>query len=125
MACEFAFRDRDRRIQVTARGQVDFRESLAAGVALTKRPDFQPDYNVLVDVREIEFSPSAPEIEDFGRALARFKESFQGRIAVLVEGLLMFGLARMTCSVAEANGFPMRPFTDLEEACAWLEGEDT
>ncbi len=57
-------------------------------------------------------------------SVARFKESFRGRIAVLVEGRLMFGLARMTCSVAEANGFPMRLFTDLEGACAWLEGED-
>ncbi len=124
MAFEFALSDRDRRIQVTARGQVDFRESLAAGVALTKRPDFQPHYGVLVDLREIEFAPKTPEIEHFGRDLARFKESFQGRIAVVVEGQLMFGLARMTCSVADASGFPMRPFTDLEEACAWLEEGD-
>ncbi len=124
MAFEFTLSGRDRRIQVTAHGPMDFRESLAAGVTLTKRPDFQPHYGVLADLREIEFAPSAPEIEHFGRALARFKESFQGRIAVLVKGQLMFGLARMTCSVAEANGFPMRPFTDLEEACAWLEEGD-
>ena len=124
MAFEYALSERDRRIQVTARAPIDFRESLAAGVTLIMRPDFQPQYGVLVDLREIEFSPSAPEIEHFGRALGRFKKSFQGRIALLVEGRLMFGLARMTCSVAEANGFPMRPFTDLEEACAWLEGED-
>ena len=124
MAFEFALSERDRRIQVTARGPVDVGESLAAGLALTQQPDFQPHYAVLVDAREIEFAPSAMEIEHLGRALARFKESFLGRIALLVQGTLMFGIMRMLCSVAEANGFPMRPFTDLDEACAWLEAED-
>ena len=125
MAFEFACSAGDRRILVTACGPIDFRESLAAGVTLTGRPDFQPNYGALVDLREIEFVPGTSQIEHFGRALAGFKESFQGRIAILVAGNLMFGLARMTCSVAEANGFLMRPFTDQEEAHAWLDGEDT
>ena len=124
MAFEFALSARDRRIHVTAHGSIDFPESLAAGDTLTQRPDFRPDFGVYVDLRGIHFLPSAIEIERFGRALARFKESFQGRIAVLVEGTLMFGLARMCCSVAEANGFPMRPFTDPEAAGAWLDGEE-
>ena len=125
MALEFAVSDRDRRIQVTASGPIDFRESVEAGIALSQRPDFHSQYAVLVDAREVDFTPSATEIEHFGRALARFKESFQGRIAVLVDGTLMFGIARMICSVSEANGFPMRPFVDLDEASAWLEHEDS
>ena len=80
---------------------------------------------MLIDARAVEFTPSAHEIEQFARQLGRFKEDVRGRVAVLVEGSLEFGLARMTCSVAEANGFPMRPFTDLEEARAWLDVEDS
>lgn len=125
MTLEFTLSERDRRIQVTASGPIDIDESLATGATLMERADFQPDFGVFVDAREIDFSPSAIEIEQLGRTLGQFKERFLGRIAVLVQGTLMFGIMRMICSVAEANGFPMRPFTDFEEASAWLEAEPT
>ncbi len=124
MAFEFARLDADRRIQVTASGPIDFREILAAFVTIVERPDFEPHFSVLIDAREIEFTPSGFEIEQFARQLGRFKRDIQGRVAILVKGNLHFGLARMTCSVAEANGFPMRPFTDLEQARSWLDGAD-
>ena len=106
--------------EVTGYGRIDFDESLAAGDALEAEPTFRPDYAVLVDLRRIEFAPDTPEVEAFARTLPRFKACCRGRIAVVTGNVLHFGLARMVCLIAEAAGFPMRPFSDYAEARSWL-----
>ena len=120
MGFAFSISSEKRLVRMTGTGAIDFDESLGAGRALVDHASFESDYAVLVDLCDIDFLPSPAEIEEFGRSLAQFKSRFSGRIAVLVRGSLMFGLARMTCLVARAHGFPMRPFAEPEAADAWL-----
>lgn len=105
---------------VTALDAIDLDIALAAGDELAADPAFQPGYRVLVDVRKADFAPTSAEIESFSRTLPRFAEIFCDRIALVASGDLQFGITRMICLLADLNGFPMRPFTDIEEARAWL-----
>lgn len=120
MGFEYTISRGERLACVTALGPIDFEQSLAVGDELAADPEFEPGFKLLVDLRRMEFNPSTPEIESFARTLPRFKQVFSDRIAVATSGGVHFGLARMTCLMAEAGGFLMRAFSDYEAARAWL-----
>jgi hypothetical protein len=93
---------------------------------LLGHPLIQPGARVLVDNRAIDYShvtsedvrERASELTSRADALAPF------RIAVLVESVANFGTQRITSLIA-GEAFPnARGFTDLDDAIAWLTGDD-
>jgi len=107
-------------VVVTASGPIDFDSGLALGEAIPKEQFHSPARPVLVDLREMDFVPETPDIHSFARELPRLRTHFSGPIAVVTTPGLSFGLARMTCLLAEAAGFPMSAFDDVSAAHEWL-----
>ena len=80
-----------------------------------------PDFGVLLDLRENDYTPSATEAHEL---TTLYLERFRGRpLAMVVARLVQLGVANMISTIAELRGGSVRAFRDREEAEAWLTTE--
>jgi hypothetical protein len=105
---------------VMGSGDFDLLEMLAAPLELFAHEDFDPDFGVAVDLRKLEFEPSASHLEEIARNLVRFKALLGHRVAVVVSGRIHRFAAELTAAMASAGGVPIRVFSSLEAAQAWV-----
>ena len=85
-------------------------------------PAFRDGMPVLIDSRKTVANPSRAVL----REQAEFLVGLQGRIgprcALVVSGVLHYGLARMLAALAEPGGLEIQAFEDPARAEAWLVG---
>ena len=105
---------------VTARGAVDLRAAMDAMGRIRKDPGFDPDYGVLVDASDMEYSPTAGEIGVLEWALGHEKTSYRSRIAVIrpQEGRETMRDAFMR--LAARTGIELGLFPNRESALEWV-----
>jgi hypothetical protein len=109
---------------VTPVGLPDFSSSLDAIMAVASDPAFGPDFGVLCDFRELQYSPSISELSDVGRFLG-MPGVFKGhKIAIVVSSTSQLALGRLLAAVANAWGTHLSVFTRIHEAELWL-AQDT
>jgi hypothetical protein len=107
-------------VLVQGAGPMDLEESLAAPVALAGDPEFDPEFGVLVDLREIEYEPWAGDVVEIGRNLVRLRGLFPRGIAVVVPHRLTLA-AELGAAIAAAGGVSVQVFEDLEAARTWVD----
>lgn len=110
-------------ITVTAQGQLDIEQCRQAIADVADDPGFRSQYRTLVDLRSIHYVSSTGDIHSLVNSLARVKHLFTERVAVVVSGKFIFGLARMAEILADNSGFKMRAFEQLSAARHWLESD--
>jgi hypothetical protein len=80
-----------------------------------------PDFGILLDLRENDYTPSATEAHDL---TVLYLERFRGRpLAMVVSRLVQLGVANMISTIAELRGGSVRAFRDRNEGEAWVAGE--
>lgn len=80
-------------------------------------PQFRPGFDFLSDKREVHGAASTEHVEAVAHFYRRH-EGKMGRWAIVVQGPLAFGMARMTESYCP--GDRVRAFTDMDEAMLWI-----
>jgi len=75
---------------------------------------------VLFDIRKSAESRAAEEIRAIATVLGGFRESLDGRCAVIVATPLYYGVSRMFSTYAEEYGIEIEIFGTLEEGTFWL-----
>jgi hypothetical protein len=120
MSFEMELLPEARLARVTARGRIDFDTSIAAMRELASRPGYQPRFGVLADFRGVSYSPSLSDLRGFLAAFKEIRSSYQGRLALVVDGKLHTALAKTACALGRLVRFEMRCFHDPELAGAWL-----
>lgn len=80
-------------------------------------PQFKPGFDFLFDKREAGDAATS----EYAQAVASFNRKHgdkMGRCAILVQGMLAFGMSRMTEAYSPKDC--VRVFTEMDEARAWL-----
>lgn len=101
-------------------GELDDRELLGLADELEKDPGVEPDFALLIDLRQADgHKVTSPGV----RALATrpLVLSPESRRAVVVPTDLGFGMARMYDALAQQRGGILRVFRDYDEARRWVE----
>lgn len=80
-------------------------------------PQFRPGFDFLSDKRGADAAGSTEHVEAVAHFYIRH-EGKMGRWAIVVQGLLAFGMTRMTESYC--GGDRVRAFTDMDEAMLWI-----
>jgi hypothetical protein len=83
-----------------------------------EHPSFDPQMRQFADLRAVEFDVSGFDIQDLA---TRSVFSADSKRAVVVSSDVLYGLTRMWGALSEGRTGNVRPFTDVDEACAWLE----
>lgn len=122
MSISFDYRiEPDRKMAiVTPAGVPDFPSSIDAIRAVASDPAFGPDFGVLCDFREIQYTPSVSELSDVGRFLAMPGVFKDHKIAMVVSSNAHLALARLLATVANVWGAQISVFTRITEAEGWL-----
>ena len=113
-------------IHVKTRGLATLASMRGFTRELMALPEFRPNAMILIDHRDVDFSSftvsdARSRVEDAVLLGERFKDA---RIAIVVGSVADYGIHRqMELIAGDRYTFKTRPFTDLDEARAWLAQE--
>ena len=108
-----------KRAVVLGWGANDLASSLAAMAELASHADFEPGFGILCDFRESDYAPATNESQKLADS---YTARFAGRpMALVVSGLLHYGIANMITTIVRLRGNPVAAFRDIPEAEAWLD----
>jgi len=107
-------------LTVVGSGRSDFRETEAAIRWPADQPAFESRFAVLADLRELDYVPSFEEARGFAEVFKSQRLLLQGPVAVVVEGVVEIGIARLIAMLARFNGVRMQAFHDPARALQWL-----
>jgi hypothetical protein len=108
-----------RRAVILGTGANDLASSVKAMNELAGRADFPPGFGILCDFRENGYTPGTV---DSGKLADAFTARFAGRaMALVVSGLLNYGVANMITTIVRLRGNPVAAFREISEAEAWLD----
>ena len=104
-------------------GNTNGAESRANLVQLSEHPDFEPDFGLLCDLREMTHQPDTQDIMESAENLVRHRDLLQGRIAVVTNAALAIP-AELGAALTADEGIQQRVFANYAEARAWVLGGD-
>lgn len=100
----------------------DFASTAEAFRTIGKDPRLSPGMPVLMDVRDLEYIATPPEVASFASP-DLLQALFAGRrVAIVTRRGAQFGVARTFAAKAEASGSEVEIFAEPELALAWLAG---
>jgi len=105
---------------VTISGPVDLRSTIRMMGELGKDPAFSPDYKVVVDATNMEYSPSLGELRVIAWALGHEKSAFRDKVAV-IRGARSQALQQLYKTFTRMAGFALALFPDKPSAMQWLQ----
>ena len=108
---------------VTARGAVDMRSSLEAMGELARNPEWDANFGVLIDLREMTYRPSLGELRVIAWALAHEKTAFPKRVAVVLSESVKRTRARVYDKLGRMAGFGLQLFPSMTDALDWLRSQ--
>ena len=124
MPYSYRIEEREKLVYLLGEGPADIGSSLELIRRLSADPRFGPDYSVLADCRKIEYVASKEETFTLASQIAQVGMLRDHPVAVVVESMLLFGVANMVCTLANLKGARLRAFRDLEAARRWLQGKE-
>jgi len=124
MAIQAIRDDLRRRVTVTLQAAVSPSDVTAFIAARAPVPGGDQPYDILVDLRfaQVDVSTSA-QAQSLAAAAERLQPNRRhGRVAVVVEDDVTFGIARMYAAYREKTGITIEVFRRIEDAEGWLAG---
>lgn len=103
-------------------GAVTVEQAIDTAHAALDHPDYRPGFVTLQDNRLAHVQFSGPELRRVAAALQLRRKDLGevGRMALLLDSPLAWGITRMAGVIFERLVGEIRPFRDLAEAKAWL-----
>jgi hypothetical protein len=105
---------------VLAVGSIDLRSVVESIVNVTGSPDFLPHYHVLVDLREMEYTPSVRELMEISSATTSLRSLHDGRVALVTSNAVHYRMTQLSVRLVSVMGVPMKAFRDPDAARSWL-----
>ena len=104
---------------VVGKGRISFDSSVQSMHTLADDPAFDPDYNIIVDLRDISYHPTYKEVLDIKNNLVFMKASFRKKIAIVTTGFRM-ALAELVSRFSQLNGMTVSAFNNIDAAREWM-----
>ena len=115
----FEINDAEKLCLVVGKGRISFDSSVKAMHTLANDPGFNPDYNIIVDLRAINYHPTYKEVLDIKNNLVFMKASFGKKIAIVTNGFMM-ALAELVSRLSQLSGMTVSAFSDIDTAREWM-----
>jgi hypothetical protein len=87
---------------------------------LVTNPAFHAGYRILVDSRELNFTPTTEETREFAKFHGATDSLKSSKVAVVVAKTVDYGMANMFAILCGLEDSPVRSFQSIAEAENWL-----
>ncbi len=105
-------------------GRMNMEDSRRYFEDLASHPDYRPEFDGLIEMRDIEGTLTADELRGIAEMTRVPSSGRRPRRALVVESDLHFGLMRMLEAYTSDGPREYRVFRTKEDALAWIEGRD-
>jgi len=106
-------------VTIVASGRVDFESSMETMRSIAADKRYHPEFDTLVDLRQMEYKASLGDIHQFSEMVAKLG-IYKGRMAIVVTSADHFGAARQFSAFSEGHGREFEVFTGMRNALRWL-----
>ena len=119
MGFTWSIETRGRLLTIVGSGPADYGVSVETMRSIAVDPRYRPEFDVLVDVRKLDYVASLQEVRQFVDWMVKLVV-FKGRMAIVVSDSLQFGAGRQFSAHAEMRGREIEIFMEMESARRWI-----
>jgi hypothetical protein len=113
--------DTNRKIfRLVGTGSTDTEGYRSAIQSVANHPLFESGYRLLVDARELNYTPSLSEVHMFANMHTSIEAFKSSKVAVVVSKAIDYGLANMFAARCNLSGAKVETFQSMEKAELWL-----
>jgi hypothetical protein len=115
--------DKNRKIfKLVGTGSTDTEGYRSAIQSVANHPLFEPGYQLLVDARRLNYTPSASEVHMFAQMHTSIEAFKSRKVAVVVSKIGDYGMANMFAAQCNLSGVKVDTFLSIRAAELWLAG---
>ena len=81
---------------------------------------FEPTYDQIIDLTDIESSPVIDDAEDVHKVFRAMKKILKGKIAVVAPTVTVHAMVIVVAMLAAKEGLHLEVFKDVDKAKEWL-----
>ncbi len=107
-------------VNVTGRGKYSIADIKNLVRIITGDKKYNPDFNSLIDIRRVTYTPVVSELMELSDFFILMKESFKSKVAIVVKSDLMYNLFKISSHRTNKNNIETNIFTDPDKAREWL-----
>ena len=111
-------------VTVTPKGASTINDMKALIYLVIKDPLYKPTYDLLIDKREVKYTPVVCEVLEVSQFLVPLKQHFEGKIAIVIDSELFYSMFKPSSQYTSKNDFNSNIFHDTEEALSWIADSD-
>ncbi len=120
MVFEFDILEAESLVAIRVEGAGNFQKGLESILRVANDDRFKPEFNVLVDLCRLHYSPSLAELHDFASVLISLKEKCSGKAALVVSNFFHFGLGKLLSHLLSLAGINVQVFRTASDAVHWF-----
>ena len=87
---------------------------------VTNDERYRPEFNLLINIQDVKYIPVVSEIMEISDFFIIMKNSFKAKVALLVNGELLYTLFKLSINRSRKSGIKFDIFTDMEKAKKWI-----
>lgn len=88
--------------------------------SIVENPLYHSTYDILVDIRNIEYTPIIDEIFAISDFIISIKENFKGKTALISDKYVLFKLFKLSTLFVSKKGVHSKIFKEVDDALLWL-----
>jgi hypothetical protein len=112
--------DQKNLIQIVQQEYYSFCDFKSLVEAIIQDPRYKPEYNVLIDLRGIKYTPVVRDMMVLSEYMSNLIEHYKGSTAIITHNCTHHYLLKLATIQAGKNGFKSRIFCEPEYAQLWL-----
>ncbi|MCK5153430.1 MAG: hypothetical protein KAQ93_03655 [Spirochaetales bacterium] len=112
-------------VMVTAKGIYKLNEIKDLIHTVIKDPEYKPEYNSIIDIRDVKYTLTVSEIFSISDFILSFKHYFKGKTAIIAKGEILINMFKLSTMFISKHGLQTNIFLNYEEAIKWLEDPDS
>lgn len=120
MVFEFDILEAESLVAIRVEGVGNFQKGIESILKVANDDRFKPEFNVLVDLCRLHYSPSLAELHDFASVLISLKERCSGKAALIVSNFLHFGIGKLLSRLLNMAGINVQVFHTASDAVRWF-----
>ena len=110
-----------RRTIVTPSGRYSLTDIKKLISTVVSDPDFNPEYNVLLNLSGVKYIPVVSEIIEISDFIVTMKQSFRAKTAIITKSELMHQMFKLSAHYTSKQGLRSNVFKDIDFAIKWLD----